>query len=187
MKCLRHSLLIMTFAVAAGCSSTPYQNGFPSQANWAVMPVMSLDSEEAGIQLERMLTVLLASNGIGNIEQPPKTETNDQVSLVSNVHRLQNANQWAQQHAVKLGMIGSVDEWKTTQGGRFTVGLTLKLTDIETGDVVWTTAGQGEGRPGEDPLNVTRNLANTLLSALPLTDQPEDSGWLEWFKWIPGV
>ncbi|MCL6268382.1 hypothetical protein M3P05_00265 [Sansalvadorimonas sp. 2012CJ34-2] len=187
MKPIQHTLLALTFAVAAGCSSTPYQNGFPSQENWAVMPAISLNSEEAGIQLERMLKVLLASNGVENISQPPQTEFGDQSTLISNAHKLQNANQWAQQHAVKLGMIGSVDEWKTSSDGRFTVGLTLKLTDIETGEVVWTTSGQGEGRPQEDPLDVTRNLINTLLSTLPITGSPAESDWLDWFKWIPGV
>ena len=187
MKNLYYSFIFMALATIAGCSSSPYQNGFPSQEEWAVMPVISLESEEAGIQLERMLKVLLASHGVEQVEQPPLSDVGDLTNLVSNAHRLQNANQWAQQHAIKLGMVGAVDEWQTAPDGRFTVGLTLKLTDIESGDVLWTTSGQGEGRPGDNPLDVTRTLTNTLLSSLPITDEHSESGWQKWFKWIPGV
>ncbi len=183
----RSCLLVIAFAVAAGCSLTPYRNGFPSQEGWAILPVIPLDSTDNSIQVERMLTVLLAANGVQNVELPPSTETSGQSTLVNNAHRLKNASQWARQHAIKLGLNGSIDQWHQEPDGRFSVGLTLKLTDVDTGEVLWTTTGQGEGRPGEKPLDVTRNLTRTLLSGLPLTENPSASGWRNWFDWLPDV
>ena len=180
-------LTVCTLFMIAACSSTPYSNGFPNQARWAVMPVMVENQEEAGLQLERMLTVLLASNGIKQIERPPSSETTSQITLVNNAHKLQNANQWALQHAVKLGLLGSIDRWNLDKQGKFTVEMTLVVTDISTQETLWTTSGQGEGRPGDDPLNVTRNLAKTLLSGIPLTEHSSSSWWQDWFAWLPGV
>ena len=180
MTHFRVFLFALTLAVLAGCSSTPYKYGYPSTANWAVLPVQSLQSEEAGIQIERMLTVLLASKGIQQVELPPETETRGDNSLLDSAHRLQNAMQWADQHGVKLGMSGTINEYTKSADGRFAMDLTLNLLDIKSGDVVWTTSGRGEGRSGDDPITVGRKLVTVLLSGLPLTatmEEPKD-----WFS-----
>ncbi|MTI15311.1 hypothetical protein [Sansalvadorimonas verongulae] len=181
MTPFRGFLFALTLAVLAGCSSTPYKDGYPFSANWAVLPVQSLQSEEAGIQIERMLTVLLASKGIKKVELPPETETRGDNSLLDSAHRLKNALQWAAQHGVELGMAGTVNEYTKSTDGRFAMDLTLNLMDIKTGDVMWTTSGRGEGRPGDDPIAVGRKLVSTLLSGLPLTStMKESSGWFSW-------
>ena len=68
-------------------------------------------------------------------------------------------------------MNGSVDKWESREDGRFIVGLTLKLTDIETGEGLWTISGEGEGLSGDDPVDITRKLTRTLLLRLPLSLQ----------------
>lgn len=184
MGSLRSFFFICTLAVLAGCSSTPYQNGYPAKANWAVLPVQALQSEEAGIQIERMLKVLLASRGIEQVELPPETETRGDNSLLDNAHRLKNAMQWASQHGVKLGMAGTLNEYSRGDDGRFAMDLTLNLMDVRSGEVLWTTTGRGEGRPMDDPIAVGRKLVGVLLSGLPINATQESGGW---FDWIPGL
>ncbi len=164
----RLTLAALLLIVLAGCNSTPYKNGFPPQERWAVLPIQSLQSEELGIQIERMMTVLLASKGIAHVELPPQTEASSNNPVLESAHRLQNATEWASQHGYRLGLSGTVYNYETLDDNRFLVALTLNLVDIKSGEVLWTTSGQGEGRPGDDHLDVTRRLVSTLLSSLPL-------------------
>ena len=187
MNRLRHSLLVLTLVILTGCSSSPYRDGYPSEESWAVLPVQSLESAEAGIQLERMLKVLLASKGVQKIELTPETETQGTNTLMDSAHRLQNATQWAEQHNIHLGITGTVDDLYTDQDNRFQFGLTLKLINIESNETLWSTTGHAEGKPDEDPYAVSRTLLNTLLVGLPLTEKLAPTGFKHWFSWLPGI
>ncbi|WP_281646403.1 hypothetical protein [Parendozoicomonas sp. Alg238-R29] len=187
MNPLRSCLLVLTLVALAGCNTSPYRNGYPSQESWAVLPVQSLQSEEAGIQIERMLTVLLAAKGVKRVELPPETETQGNNSLIESAHRLKNSMQWANQHGIKLGITGTLHEYKKVADGRFTMDLSLNLIDIKTGEIIWSISGRGEGRPEDDPISVGRNLVNALLSGLPLTENMAPSGTDYWLGWVPGL
>ena len=173
MNRLRLTCLLLTLAILTGCSISPYRNGYPSEDSWAVLPVRSLDSSEKGIQIERMLKVQLAAKGIKQVSLPPDTEVPGSNNLLVNAHRLKNAETWAKQHNVKLAMTGSIDNFTTDENGRFQIGVTLNLMDINTGKNVWVMSGESSGESsgdsGDDFFKVTRKLLNTLLKNLPLT------------------
>ena len=170
MNRIRYCLMVLTLAIMVGCSTSPYKNGYPSKEGWVVLPVQSRQSEETGIQVERMLKVLLASKGIQHVELPPETEAHSTNRILESAHRFQNAVTWAEQHNFRLGMTGTVDDVFTDDTGRFHLILTLNLIDIRTGETVWRTNGQAEGKPNEDPYTVGRNLLSALINSLPLVE-----------------
>ncbi|CAM3477325.1 hypothetical protein [Parendozoicomonas haliclonae] len=164
-----YNLILLVFiSVLAGCSSIPYEDGYPKENRWAVLPVQSLQSPDIGVQTERMLKVLLASRGIAHVALPPETELQGDNALLQGAQRLSNAESWAQQHNIQLGMTGVIDFVKTDSRDRFLIGITLQVIDIKTGEHLWAVSGQGEGKPGEDRYTVTRNLLTALLNGLPL-------------------
>ena len=99
---LYHWFLLLAVTVMSGCSTTSSIDKNAPAKGWAILPVTSLSSEEAGVQLERILAVLLASKGVERIERPPVTINTDHSNLLNSAHRLQNATQWASQHKSNL-------------------------------------------------------------------------------------
>ncbi len=168
MKLLRLPLLL-ALALLVGCSASPYKDGYPAQDEWVVLPILSPQDDEYGIQTERMLKVLLASKGIRNVVLPPESDIQGSNPVLSETHRLKSAEAWAKQHGKQLGMGGTVDYAQIDGDNRFRIGLTLRLVNLQKDQELWSISGESEGRPGEESVPVIRVLLVNLLDRLPLS------------------
>ncbi|USE36881.1 hypothetical protein [Endozoicomonas sp. SCSIO W0465] len=166
-------LLSMTLT---GCQLTAskidkqYQDGIPRSSGLAILPFISHTRipDEETIQLKRILLVQLASAGITNTTVFKQPETNPAPSYLADIYELERAQLWAKSNNINLSMSGEILEWQYDEHNRFSTVLQLKVTDIASGETIWSINGLGEGRPDEAAYEVSRKLIADLVAAMPL-------------------
>ena len=171
---LKHNvfaLLVLLFL--AGCQSTGapnlYREGLPGTANWAVLPFVNHSgSGNATTQVERMLMVMLPSSGVETPQLYPEFMVTSASNTLADAHRVQNGRQWAAQNDISFAFSGEVNEWMFDDEGRPKVALSLMVTDVRSGDVIWNISGASEGIQGDDLYSVSRGLIADLLRSLPV-------------------
>jgi polysaccharide biosynthesis protein PelC len=177
-----HALLrggLLAIAVGApGCgvvtqSQLPGGARLDPLANWAILPLGNhTDTVMAGQRAEALLEPLLRARGVRHLMRSPTLPTTLEASLAepSQPKALEQALAWARQNSIRYVLTGSVDEWRYKIGadGEPAVGLVLQVTDLSTGEVVWSAAGGKTGWSREALSAVAHKLVAELLRGLPL-------------------
>ncbi|WP_027708784.1 hypothetical protein [Zooshikella ganghwensis] len=175
---LRFMLCALLIGMLAGCSLSKLSwSGLfgPSQpsadARWALLPFVNYtDQGDADEQVERMITVLLPSHGIRQVNNFAKPASNKEASFVNEAARLQNAKAWARKKAFDYYLSGEITEWQRgEENSQPVVTLSLTITSLADDDdeVIWTVSGTGTGKPGDTVYDTARGLLNTLMSSMP--------------------
>ena len=166
------ALILLTGCQSLGISSL-YKEGIPGTARWAVLPFVNHTEAEGGvtIQLERVMMVLLPSAGVLYPRLYPESQVTTASQPLAEAHRLQNGKQWAAQNDVSFAISGKVLDWRYDEEGRGHVAVDLTVTDARTDQQLWTASGSGEGLPGEELYDVSRQLFADLLATLPINRQ----------------
>ncbi len=138
--------------------------------NWTVLPFISHTHvpPEDMVQLERILLVQLPSKGIINPKIYPAPKTFTVPDYLYDVYQFEQAQVWAISQDIKYAISAEILEWQYDQQSRFSTALSLKVTNISSGDLIWSMNGMGEGLPGEDAYDVSRKLIADLVAAIPL-------------------
>ena len=174
---IRFWLFSLTLVLLTGCqslsSSRLYKEGIPGTARWAVLPFVNHSEAEGGItiQLERVMMVLLPSAGVLYPRLYPESQVTTASQSLAEAHRLQNGKQWAAQNDLSFAISGKVLEWRYDEEGRGHVAVDLMVTDARTDQQLWSASGSGEGLPGEELFDVSRQLFTDLLATLPINRQ----------------
>ena len=174
---IRFWLFCLTLVLLTGCqslrTSNLYKEGIPGTARWAVLPFVNHTEAEGGvtIQLERVMMVLLPSVGVIYPRLYPESQVTTASQSLAEAHRLQNGKQWAAQNDVSFAISGKVLDWRYDEEGRGHVAIDLTVTDARTDQQLWTASGSGEGLPGEELYDVSRQLFADLLATLPINRQ----------------
>ncbi len=174
---LRSGFLIMA-ASASGCgivtqSQMPGGARLDPQAQWAILPLGNhTDTVMAGQRAEALLEPLLRARGVRHVSRSPAPQTTVETSLAepSNPKAQEQALTWARANSIRYVVTGSVDEWRYKIGadGEPAVGLVLQVTDLSTGEVLWSAAGGKTGWSREALSAVAHKLVAELLRGLPL-------------------
>ena len=164
------SILLTGCQVNASKIAKQYQNGIPRDSHLAMLPFISHTGvpKEETVQLKRILLVQLASVGIKNTTVYKKPETNPAPSYLADIYELERAQLWAKSKSINIAISGEILEWQYDEQNRFSTALQLKVTDIASGEDIWSISGMGEGRPGEAAYDVSRKLIADLVAAMPL-------------------
>ena len=165
------ALLVLFFLAGCQSSSAPslYREGLPGTANWAVLPFVNYtESDNVSVQVERILMVLLPSNGIDEAELYPEFVVTSANNVLTDAHKIQSGRQWASQNGISFAFTGTVNEWMFDDEGRPHVALSLTVTDVRSDETLWSISGASEGLPGDDLFAVSRGLINDLLRSLPV-------------------
>ncbi|MRI33321.1 hypothetical protein EOPP23_10030 [Endozoicomonas sp. OPT23] len=149
-----------------------YKEGLPGTASWGVLPFIN-NSEATGvtIQVERILMVQLPSKGVTQARLYPESEVTTASKRLADAHRLQNGKQWARLNEVSFSISGEIDQWFYNDAGKPVVTLSVAVTDVRNGEVIWSTRGTGEGKQGDDLFDACRTLLADLLDSLPVNGQ----------------
>ncbi|MET4692356.1 hypothetical protein [Endozoicomonas lisbonensis] len=164
---------LLVLFLLAGCQSSGipnlYREGLPGTASWAVLPFANYtESENVATQVERILMVMLPSNGIDEPQLYPEFMVTSANNTLADAHRIQNGRQWAAQSGISFAFSGAVNEWMFDDEGRPRVALSLNVTDVRSDETLWSISGASEGLPGDDLYAVSRGLINDLLRSLPI-------------------
>lgn len=174
---IRFWFFSLALVILSGCQSSGtsglYKEGIPGTARWAVLPFVNHTEVEegVGIQLERIMMVLLPSAGVLYPRLYPESQVTTASRSLAEAHRLQNGKQWAAQNDISFTISGKVLDWRYDEENRGHVAVDLTVTDARTDQELWTASGSAEGLPGEELYDVSRQLFTDLVATLPINRQ----------------
>jgi polysaccharide biosynthesis protein PelC len=170
--------LLLGAATTLGCgvvtqSQLPGGARLDPLAQWAILPLGNhTDTVMAGQRAEALLEPLLRARGVRQVARSPAATSTLEAGLAepSNPKAQEQALAWARSNSIRYVVTGSVDEWRYKIGadGEPAVGLVLQVTDLSTGDVLWSAAGGKTGWSREALSAVAHKLVTELLRGLPL-------------------
>ncbi len=144
-------------------------------AKWVLLPVLNLsETAQAGERVEAVLTTLIRAQGLPNFYVYNVDPGPDALPELDENKRYHTALKWARSRKFKYGVTGSVVEWRYKSGldGEPAVGISLRVVDVGTGRVVWSSSGARSGW-GQDTLGGTaQRLLKGMVARIKFTHSP---------------
>ena len=135
----------------------------------AILPVINLtQTPQAGARVEALTESLLLAGGKYQVKRYQADVNRDALFQPIDNSSVEQAMSNARAQGMKFGLTGSVQEWRYKVGvdGEPAVGVSLKLVNLETGEVVWNAAGNKTGWSRSSVSGVGQDLLRGLLSPL---------------------
>lgn len=167
----RLAAVLALLSLLAGCA-TVVSSSAPALAKGdkiAVLPIINLtQTPQAGARVEALAESLLLAEGKYKVKRYQGDVDRDALFQPIDESSVQQATSNARAQGMKFGLIGSVQEWRYKVGvdGEPAVGVSLKLINLETGEVVWNAAGNKTGWSRSSVSGVGQDLLRSLLSPL---------------------
>lgn len=156
----------------AGCatsnrSSTPT---LEKNAKWALLPMENnTETPQAGFRMESITETILRIKG-APLEKYPSNLTQGGLFEPADAKTVESAISWAKQSGARYAVTGTVNEWryKTGVDGEPAVGVTIKVIDLHTRQVIWDAAGARTGWGREAVSAVAQKLLEELTDGINL-------------------
>lgn len=158
----------------AGCAVTalPGQSlTVPADAKFAVLPLSNATDVPLVERRAQAITVsLLQQKGLRNVLVYPQKSGDNPLEAEPVVNPAQ-ALAWARQQGARYALSGTVTEWryKTGVDSEPAVGITLQVTDVPTGEVVWSASGGRSGWGYQALAAVGQSQIEALLRGIRVT------------------
>lgn len=166
-------ILCMGLIFMGGCA-TANRTGSPQlekNVKWALLPMENhTETPQAGLRMEAITETILRIRGAQPLEKYPSTLTQGGLFEPADAKTVEAAFAWAKQTGARYAVTGTVNEWryKTGVDGEPAVGVTLKVVDIQTRQVIWDAAGARTGWGREAVSAVAQKLLEDLVDGLKL-------------------
>ena len=166
-------ILLALFSVVAGCASvtTTPQTTVDAQKNWALLPFSNLSrTPRAESQLAELVETALRARGVQGINVYKSSEKVSLQSLFDDSAQQRVASQWARDRGQDYALSGSVHEWQYRSGvdKQPTVGLTLKLMDVKSKQVIWQGNASRTATGSTHVSTVASQLVKELLDQITI-------------------
>jgi hypothetical protein len=138
-------------------------------ARWVLLPIANhTETPQAGLRTEAIAEAVLRSLGVRNLERYPAALSADSLLDPAERKLAEQALAWAKGREARYAVSGSVEEWRYKVGvdGEPAVGMSLTVTDLSTGAVVYSAAGGKSGWSREALSAVAQKLLRDLLADL---------------------
>jgi len=144
------SLLVLLALSACGTLTSTDKISVSADHSWVLLPINNLSTTpRAGEKTNAMVETHLRARGVNSLQTYVVPEGLNLVSLLDTDRQLSEAVKWGRSNGIRYGMTGTVHEWHYKSGPdkEPAVGLSLKLIDLTTDQVVWqgTTTKTGWG------------------------------------------
>lgn len=169
--------VVLLTACSTGIQSITNGDALDANAKWALLPIVNnTDTPQAGLSAEAMVEHQLRRRGIANVAHYPAALSRDSLFEPTERKVAEEALKWAQDQGVKFVLTGSVEEWRYKVGidGEPAVGITLKVMDLASGQVVWSGNSAKSGWSREALSAVAQSVLFDLLAKLPLNSAQSD-------------
>lgn len=165
-------LLAALWLLVGGCTTVDrVRTGTADlHAPWAVLPIANhTETPQAGLRCEAIVESVLRTLGVAQLERYPAELSPDALLEPGERKVAEQALAWARGRGVRYAVTGSVEEWryKTGVDGEPAVGITLTVTDLQSGRVVYSASGGKTGWSREALSAVGQKLVKALLADLP--------------------
>lgn len=157
----------------SGCATTQF-NSAPSphpdrQELWCVLaPINNTSTPYAGERVQQQLAALLGARGLTHILLAPASDRSGPLPIDNGAAGERQALDWARHHEARYALEGSVDEWDYKVGldGQPAVGITLRLLDLKSGEIIWSGAASASGGSREGLAVLSERTLTGLLERL---------------------
>lgn len=170
-----HTLLCTAALALTGCATSIESNTgrgtLEAGASWALLPLSNnTDTPQAALSAESMLEHLLRRRGVPELKIYPAALSRDSLFEPSERKVSEEAQKWAREQGVRYAVSGSVEEWRYKVGldGEPAVGITVKVTDLSSGQIVWSTTAASSGWSRQALSGVAQAVMRDALTSLPL-------------------
>ncbi len=167
----------MLAVLSSSCSVYEIQKTTPfkSTAQWVMLPFINhSDTPEAGERALDIATTLLRSKKrvSGLLTYFVEEEDNQNLPELDQKKTLLQAKKWAVDKKYQFAVSGSIQEWRYKSGldAEPAVGITLTVTDLKTGMIVWSASGSKTGWGRESVSGVAHKLMATLIDGLVFSE-----------------
>lgn len=157
----------------AGCAVTDRTSSPALEKNtkWALLPMENhTETPQASLRMEAITETILRVKGAMNLEKYPSNLAQDSLFEPADAKTVEAAINWAQQSGARYAVTGTVNEWryKTGVDGEPAVGVTIKIIDLQTRQVVWDAAGARTGWGREAVSATAQKLLEDLTGSIKL-------------------
>jgi TolB-like protein len=161
----------MTSILIAGCATANRTNSPVIEKNvkWALLPMENYtETPQAGLRMEALTESILRIKGALPVEKYPSSLTQGGLFEPADAKTVEAAMAWAKQAGARYAVTGAVNEWryKTGVDGEPAVGVTIKIIDVQTHQVIWDSAGARTGWGREAVSAVAQKLLEDLLDGI---------------------
>jgi hypothetical protein len=133
-----------------------------------MLPILNYsETPNAGEKAESIVGALLQVDGLRTLGHYPSAEG---VLELNEQQRYGQALSWAKKEGFAYGVTGTVDEWRYKSGveGEPAVGLSLRVVEIPSGNVLWSALGARSGWGRGTVSGTAQRLIQDLLSHLEM-------------------
>jgi TolB-like protein len=158
-------------ACATSIQSSVNQGELSPQAKWVMLPIVNnTDTPQAGLSAEALVEHQMRRRGVTALQHYPVALSRDSLFEPTERKVVDEAQQWARDQGARFAVTGSVQEWRYKVGidGEPAVGVTLKVLDLSTGQVVWSVSGARSGWSRQALSAVAQSLLTEMFDGLPL-------------------
>lgn len=144
------SMIVLVALTACGTLTSTEKVSVSANQSWVLLPINNLSTTpRAGEKTNSMVETHLRARGVQSLKSYTTPEGLNLVSLLDTDKEINDAIKWGRDNGIRFGMTGTVHEWHYKSGPdkEPAVGLSLKLIDLTSEQVVWqaTTAKTGWG------------------------------------------
>lgn len=148
----------------------------PPQTRIAVLPFTNnTDTPDADQRARDMVAAILHNKGLQEVYiYPTNTNCNQLLSCANKSLNFGRIKPWANSRLITLGITGDVNEWRYKVGldGEPAASLVLRIIDIQTQKVVWTSVGSKIGTSRDSLGIVSQGLINQMLRSISVDPKP---------------
>ncbi|MBX2885186.1 MAG: hypothetical protein KTR32_34835 [Granulosicoccus sp.] len=163
-------LLVSALSGCASISTTPPVT-VDADKKWALLPFSNLSrTPKIEGQLAELVQTALRSRGVSRIDVFQEDGKGGLRSLFDDSAQFRVAAKWAQDRDQDYTLSGSIHEWQYRSGTERepTVGLTLKLIDVRSRQVIWQGNASKTGTGFIKLSSIANELVNDLLDQISI-------------------
>ena len=141
------------------------------KARWVMLPFVNhSETPQAGERVEAMLGTLMRGRGVPYLETYAAPKDDESRLMVGDRQRLEESMGWAKTQKYEYAVTGSVEEWRYKAGidGEPAVGITVRIVDLGTNRIVWSSSGSRTGGASDNASGTALKLLDTMVSELEL-------------------
>ena len=135
-------LFCAVILLGSSCSSMTSTSSIAVDVSdhWALLPIKNLsDTADADAQALSIIETRLRTRGIGTVDTYTPMQRVSLRQLLDTDEEMRQSQEWARRAGYRYGLTGTILEWQYKSGSdrEPSVGLSLKLIDLSTDEVVW--------------------------------------------------
>lgn len=172
MPALLVSALLLLGTTLGGCQVSRVQHGGPEMLPAeAIIILPFLNRSEtplAGERAEAIALSVLRERGMVNLRIYQAQPEPNGLPILDEVRRLNQATEQAIEKGMRYAISGSVEEWRYKSGldGEPAVGLSLRLLDLSSGEVLWSGSAARSGWSRESLSGTAHKVLEELAARI---------------------